>query len=325
MQTSKLIPLSEQCLLGDDETVIARLTPIVRSVRIEIDRRERGFRLYGPVAPYYDLDPHLPAIMREMQIADPLNYRSQQALFDFCLEDSWSGLFMSSWCRSSGDHSDVVLVHLDDHTDMMSLFLECIDDTLQDPATGLPFYADSATDWELGIRSGSVAIGSFVTALYYGNRPLHVRHVNNFKTSTYRTYQVGRAVLSFPEIPGKQFATIRKRRRIVGETVGTYQGGIDPMKVLTNLPDGPVVVHIDLDYLINDFNGNPRTGPYSPSPSLRRAAIEKLDTFFAALVQLNVRVERWIVAASPGFCSALHWAYLMGALETRIADLRTAP
>lgn len=321
MQASKLIRLSESCLLGSDEAIVARLRPIVRSVEIALDRREGGFRLLGPVAPYHDLDPHLPAVLRDLKIDDPLTYRRRRPPFDFCLEDSWSGMFLAKWLEASGRVDELVFIHLDDHTDMMSLFIEIVDGVLVDPATGRPFDAGTPADWAAAIHSGSLGIGSFVTALYYGEQKLHVRHLNNFETSTYQTYEVSRAELSFPEIPGKQFATIRKRRHVAGRLAGTYQGGIDPSQLLAELPAAPVVVHIDLDYFINDFNGNPRSGPYDPPPSLRRGAIEKMDAFFAALRRLDIRVERWIVATSPGFCSAVHWHDLLGALETRIAAL----
>ena len=88
-----------------------------------------------------------------------------------------------------------------------------------------------------------------------------------------------------------------------------------------DLPEGRVIVHVDLDYLINDFNGNPVTGYSLPNPDLTAVACSKLDSFFDAMSAIAPRVDRWIVATSPGFCSAFHWPWLLAQLEERIEAL----
>jgi hypothetical protein len=321
-----LIPLDPAFLHGtDSDRVAARLERIVRASGFEIVHESCGFRILGPAVPYHAIDPFLPAglarLRPDLRTADAQSFRTQTSAFDLCLEDSWSGYFVAEWlCRSPGAE-DLVFVHLDHHTDLMSSLLERRGDALIDPTDAQLFDPCSSADWQKGIASGSVGIGSFVTTLFELPNRLHVRHINNYTTSDYFTYHVIRATRTYAEIPGRAFAAIRKRREAPLASVGTYKGGCAAARVLEALPSGRVVVHIDLDYLINDFNGNRCDPAWSPSPEARTVATRKLDAFFAALSAAGRPVERWIVATSPGFCSAYHWEWLLARIAQGIEQV----
>ena len=82
-----------------------------------------------------------------------------------------------------------------------------------------------------------------------------------------------------------------------------------------DMPRGRVFVHVDLDYFINDFNGNIGQIPVLSDAQLRQRAQQLLDDFVAGLREKNIQVERWIIATSPGFCAAKHWAWLLEKLR----------
>ncbi len=305
-----------------------RLQRIVRANRFEIDHAACGFRILGPDVSYHSNDPFLEAgltyLRRDRRLDDALSFHARTPAFDLCLEDSWSGYFVAEWLHASPAAGDLVFVHLDHHTDMMSSLLERRGGTLVDPTDERPFDPGAAADWRKGIAAGSIGIGSFVTTLFELPRQVHVRHINNYTSSDYATYRVVRSVRTFRELPGRAFACIRKRRDDPPGAVGTYRGGCDAGRVLAGLPAGRTVVHVDLDYLINDFNGNEPDAGWAPAPGARDDAARKLDRFFAALRLAGRAVDRWIVAASPGFCSASHWPWLFESLEERIERMAPA-
>lgn len=320
---SKLIPL-EPAFLRDSsaEDVNRRLERIVRSTRFEVVSDACAFRILGPAVPYHAIDPFLAEgltrLRADLRIEQAQSYRTQTHAFCLCLEDSWSGYFVAEWLRTSPAASDIVFIHLDHHSDMMSSLLERHGDCLVDPTDGRVFDACSSTDWQKGIAAGSIGIGSFVTTLFDLPNRLHVRHINDYLTSDYTVYSVTRATRSHPEIPNRAFAVIRKSRGRPADAVGTYRGGRDPARVLAAIPLGRIVVHIDLDYLINDFNGNPCDPGWAPAANARAVASRKLDAFFDALAATSLNIDRWIVATSPGFCSAYHWPWLLETIERRI-------
>jgi len=302
--------------------VVRRIQRVVRSVRFEYLEAEVAFRILGPATSYYTADPCLAETLEHdwdgLAIGGIQSYRTSARRFDLCFEDSWSGLFVARHLDTFNRHDDLILVHLDDHTDMMPTLLRTSDNGLTDASTDQHFRPANSSDWEVSIRTGCVGIGSFITPLYYSEHRVHVRHLNHFSKSTYRLYNVTQLSCAYPLIPDTRFAGIRKRNNAWEKSAGTYLGGTDADAVLKDIPDGRIIVHIDLDYFINDFNGNPGTACALPDPQKLTRARRLMDHFFAAMQPIASRVERWIVATSPGFCSAFHWRWLLTEIEDRI-------
>lgn len=84
------------------------------------------------------------------------------------------------------------------------------------------------------------------------------------------------------------------------------------------MPNGKLAVHIDLDFFVNDFNGNPGTSPRSLSRNDRTTILKSMDDVFEKIDQSARPVDGWVVATSPGFCAARHWPWLLESLGTRI-------
>lgn len=297
-----------------------RIRRIVRSVRYELDVDGHSFRILGPDMSYHDVDRGLADGLKifgpGVAVDDVLLFHEARRNFDLCLEDSWSGLFIAKQTAGWEDE-ELVLIHLDDHSDMMPTLLHIDEDRVIDTSSGQVFDPDAPDSWRSSILSGCVSIGNFVTPLFYSKRMLHVRHLNNIATSVHGVCGVERFTRRYELVPDLGFAMVRKTPRIGAHSAGTYRGGPDAQTLLNDLPEGRVIVHIDLDYFIDDLNGNPNALEL-PTDVAQRAALPKLDAFFAALRATGRPVERWIVATSPGFCAASHWPWLFDELDWRI-------
>jgi hypothetical protein len=324
-----VIPLNKTMLDRCDRQEIDKaIRRIVRNVRFEFLEHERAVRLLGPDTYYHALDPHLPAALKQfdahLTMDDIVSYRSHGDVFDLCFEDSWSGYLIADHLRRTRHNDDLVILHLDDHTDMMSTLLEySYKGVLIDSATGQPFDPTIPADWESGIYSGAVGIGSFITPLYFGGWRTHVRHLNNATGVQTHSYTVIKNPCSHELIPRKRFAAVQLSERDEAEDAGSYIVASHCEEALETLPSGRVIVHIDFDYLINDFNGNQRNEAYVPNPSVIKQGRRKLDCFFDALQARRVNVEHWIIATSPGFCSACHWTWLLNAFKEKITRYHT--
>ncbi len=304
------------------------LRSIVRSVKFELPEAGSSVRLLGPDMSYHAVDPYLakvlPSFKENMGLDDILFFKSQGTLYDLCFEDSWSGYFIAEQLCKLGSEKDLVLIHLDDHMDMMPTLLVRSEEGLTDPATGRLFDPAASKDWDTAISSGCVSIGNFITPLYYSGHNIHVRHLNNTNDSSYQLRDVKRQSVCYELIPNKQFAAICKTDSECRDKVGSYLEGSSPEQVLKSIPQGCVIIHIDLDYFINDFNGNPRTGNYVPDPDMVITARHKINQFFDTLCRLAPLVDRWIIATSPGFCSAYHWHWLLAEIEENIERFESA-
>jgi len=308
--------------LGADNARQA-MRDIVRSVAFELDAGRSELRLAGPLMTYHGADPWLPAVLAQfdptLSLDDVATFRQRHDVFDLCFEDSWTACFTAARLAALGRLPDeLTLIHLDDHTDMMSTLLSCVDGCLVDPASGEAFDPLRSDDWQAAIQAGSINIANYLTPLYYLGRPVHIRHLNNAAARA-KQQPVSRALRDYGLIPGHRFADIAIPAPPGSQAVGTYRAGADPDAVIGKDVRAYTMVHIDLDYFINDFNGASRGANYVPDPSLRIVAAEKLTRFFDALGNSGISVDHWMVATSPGFCCSLHWNWLLAELAQRIA------
>ncbi|SAL78516.1 hypothetical protein [Caballeronia telluris] len=311
--------------LGDAQAH-AQLQAFARSTTIGIDRNEWRMLLCGTDLAHHEADPYL----HENADALPVRVRREEHAgfhrslpdYDLCLEDSWSGYFVARHVTTHASTEPLVFVHLDDHTDMMSTLLTLAPNGLRDPASGARFDPRQPDDWSSAIRSGAIGIGSFVTALYYLPQPVHVVHLDHVTHSLYERYPVTRRSIAHPLLPHARFAAIHKRTRASSDQLGTYTHGCDPAHLLRAMPAGRLIVHIDLDYFINDYNGNAGAKPRCTVEQMRARAGEAMQTFFDEITRTGRTVERWIVATSPGFCSARHWNWLLDEIRRHIVTLK---
>ena len=306
-----------------DEELNLAIMRIVKSSQWSLSRKSLELSVHGPGSEHHRADPDLASVLSQFEggqaSSAPLSFAIAKEVFDLCLEGNWTGMFVAREIAGWDDEEPLILVHLDDHTDMMPTLLENNGRTLIDPVTGNAFDPAASADWQAVIASGAITIGSYITALFHLPRPMHVRHLNNFSTSHHGLFPVFAVQDRFPLLPGRTFAAIRKRTRNGADCLGSYRGGPNAARVLADLPPGRVIVHIDLDYFINDFNGNIGVEPPNID-EVREQALRRMDDFFRALKGTGRPIERWIMATSPGFCAARHWEWLLDHLTVRIVD-----
>lgn len=322
-QRGKLIPLSPSFLsLHGREQTEHILRSILKSVKYELVEKENAFYLCGPETSYHCVDRYLAKALGQcgesLSQADIASYKCSKKSFDLCFEDCWSGFFIADYLRDLGKNQDLVILHLDDHADMMPTLLERSGEGLTNPATGFSFDPSKRGDWESAIEFGTVSIGNFITPLYYSGHNIHVRHLANSIARSHELRNVVRDSRCYELIPNRQFAAIRTVESDMGEGAGTCLTTTIADEALEDIPVGRILVHIDLDYFVYDFDGSTRPEDYTPDPVLMVDARLKMDRFFASLRRFMPRVDRWFIATSPGFCSAYHWNDLLAELEKRI-------
>jgi hypothetical protein len=319
--STRLIPLDPAYLERSTEAeVTTAVRDVLKSVKFEILKEEHGLRLLGQDLAYHLADPSLPQALHEfshgLSPASIADFRVSTRLFDLCFEDCWTGYFIAKRLGAHTPPTDLLFIHLDDHTDMMPTLLIRDGEGLRDPSTGTPFDPSSSSSWDTAIASGAVTIGNFITPLFYSGLKIHVRHINNTNIPP-ENWHIARDYCQYDLIPNLHFADIRKTTAWSNESVGTYRAGSDPRAILEGAPQTWTLVHIDLDYLINDFNGAGRDN-YIPDATLHEQAVQKMDRFFETLTRLCLAVDRWLIATSPGFCAAFHWQWLLNEIGTRI-------
>jgi len=311
------------------------LRRIMASTAYEISTDKKAVWLRGPDRRYQELDPDLADIAAHLGVSDFSEigtFHRKMAGYSLCLEDCWTGWFLAEFLDHCPECEPTILVHLDDHADMMpTLLLKDEEGQLRNPATATVFDPSRKSDWETAISTGAVNIGNWLTALVHHPRfsrngsGLHIRHLRpspSPKTNGI-VHRLEAATLSYKVLPGHDFATVSKHPAYESELTGnsTYLETSDPFLCLDALPKGRLLVHIDLDYFINDFNGNPGNEVIKPDSNEVRFVTTRIDEFQEAMARIGRKVAVCIIATSPGFCSSRHWNWIISELCRRLSFL----
>lgn len=280
--------------------------------------------LFFPDFSDFYIDPHLIDGLlwweKNFLLSDiPLAFKTEKG-FQLSLNDSWTLFSWSQWLadyvKKIGVPSEVVILHIDDHDDLMSPRI--INDGLvwKDLITGQELDLFKPDSIRCGIESGAIGIGSFIAPIIHKIPRVHVRHLC---ATGYSTTRKGLYSLQPTLFHDDLIAPEKKRLAVklvpcagqVSPHANTYRVTANVDEWLQDLPNGvPILLHIDMDYFNNRFNGDSDWELYKNShdPSGEELLLS-IDSVFHALAQQEVigNICDVAIALSPRFFPAEFW------------------
>jgi hypothetical protein len=232
------------------------------------------------------------------------------------IEDQWIPYSWSLYFKKLGKiPSEIVLLHLDDHQDMMVPRIgKRLDGKLFDYITGNSLSLDIPSTIEAAILSGAIGKGSILMPLIWSVEKIHVRHLA-FRSHPNTHYHIKKQT-----IPDGLLSKNDNRISIKLEPTNeenlqkssNYVVTPDIEEWLKDIPkDIPILLHIDMDYFNDRFDGNS-----SWKKENRRVhevnvkdQLKQIEQIFIALKDKNI-VERIVdtsIGISPGFYPAEFW------------------
>ncbi|PSB02361.1 hypothetical protein [Merismopedia glauca] len=243
--------------------------------------------------------------------------------FQLSLNDSWTLLAWSQWLSSVNIEqteipSEIVILHVDDHDDLMSPRVWDKESIWSDAITGESLDLLEPNSVINAIRSGAIGIGSFIVPLLHFIQKVQIRHLC---ATGYSVARQGWYSLTPTLVSDRLFKPNCKRLAVelqscqnpssVIENKNTYRVTADLNEWLKDLPANvPILLHIDMDYFNNRFNGDSdwevHTNRYDPS---REEVIASINVMFDVLYQNEVmdKIFNIAIALSPGFFPAELW------------------
>ncbi|MGH9278975.1 MAG: hypothetical protein ACRD12_12830 [Acidimicrobiales bacterium] len=248
----------------------------------------------------------------------------QEDGFTLALNDAWGLWSAARWLQREGPADRVVILHADDHRDLSYPRLALDAGGYVDLISATPVRLCEPGGVASAIRSGAVGMGSFLTPLVWETPQVELRHLKVGAASAslgiQRLTEADR-VLS-PGAPRPAIALTT-----APSPGSSYTVTCSPEEWVALDIGGPVIVHIDLDYLNNRYNADShwqdRPGRHDPSGH------EVLDLFEGLLdalaqPQLASRIVDIFVGISPGFFPAEHWWPVIETCRLRLPRLRAA-
>ena len=253
------------------------------------------------------------------------------------LLDSWTLYSWSNWLadrRKRGSRiEEVVILHVDDHNDLMTPRLTLHRDGWRDAISGKVFDLHEPTSVRSAILNGAVGVGSFMSPFIHAVPCVHLRHLS--QTAPDENAQDFSLV---PETVADTILNVRASRPAIGIAREMAVAHNEPQRAsakqyrftrqldywLDELPDAPVLLHVDMDYFNNRYNGDSdwTAKEQKHDPKLPEIMLA-IDAMFKAIKESGVasRIENVTVALSPGFFPAEFWAASITQMQDHLSRL----
>tara|TARA_R110002073_G_scaffold148228_3_gene301255 strand:+ start:23405 stop:24520 length:1116 start_codon:yes stop_codon:yes gene_type:complete len=254
------------------------------------------------------------------------------------LNDSWTLYAWSHWIKRRQDNGKslekVVILHVDDHTDLMTPRLAMSVADWRDSITGEVFELTKPETVRSAILSGAIGVGSFMSPFLHSVPRVEMRHLSNtapteciqdhlitatrmedtiLQPGGFRPgvalSKISSAELDFvdPDSPTKRY---RLTRHLTDW--------------LADVPESPILLHIDMDYFNNRFDGDSDWKEFASrhDPPLE-SVLKSIDELFAAIEVSGAsgKIEDVSVGISPRFFPAEMWRPCVERLNDRLAQL----
>jgi hypothetical protein len=230
------------------------------------------------------------------------------------LYDTWTLHSWSEWLqgRDVGPTDSVVILHVDDHRDLGSPRLFRGAGGLWDPLAKAPFRLDEPASVLSAIQSGAVGMGSFMTPFLHAYPSAEVRHLcqppKAARTADHRIVLIDERDTLLDQTAMRPAIRLLEHPGAIGS--GCYRLTPDLADWLAELGPGPILLHIDMDYFNNRYDGDSdwSARPQALDPPLE-AVTARIDDLVRALNQagLGRRIEDIAIAYSPGFFPSELW------------------
>jgi hypothetical protein len=229
------------------------------------------------------------------------------------LYDTWSLLTWSEWAARAKPTADtcITILHIDDHQDLMSPRLAVEGHGLVDMITGAPFDVRDPISVLAACNSGAIGMGSFLTPFLLAFPNCDVRQLcQPPKVNDTADWSFAHAVETDDLLrPGTHRPAIMLKPAH-GVGVGRYRATNVLGEWLADIREGPVLLHVDLDYFNNRYDGDgdwiDRMRKHDPG---LKQVIAHVDELTSAMRDVGIieRIEDAAVAFSPGFFPAELW------------------
>lgn len=243
------------------------------------------------------------------------------------LYDTWSLLTWSEWVARQryGSDDPITILHVDDHRDLMPPRLAITENGIVDMITDAPFDVRQPDSVLAACESGAVGMGSFLTPFLHAFGNCDVRHLcQPPKVSITTDHAIAKTTVEDDLLrPGalRPAISLEEGR---GTGPGRYRATPDLADWLADIGDGPILLHVDMDYFNNRYDGDgdwiDRVRRHDPDLT---GVLDRIDEVTGVMRTAGVvdRIVDAAVAFSPGFFPSELWAPAEDRLRKGLSSL----
>jgi hypothetical protein len=237
--------------------------------------------------------------------------------YQLSLNDNWTLFAWANWLQrriqKQQSIEKVIILHIDDHRDCMSplLFLQ-EPGVYLDPLTNEKVTMEKPESILSAIESGAIAVGSFMPVFFHQIANIEFRHL--LPPHRLPTAHKAGAIKNHLEKDDLLCLDCDRPTMVFGNhghNQHIYCPTADLATFLANIPpDVPVLLHVDMDYFNNRFDGDSdwKSHEFRHDPTAESILRQVSEVFEATLASVpRKQLEDITVALSPGFFPAEFW------------------
>lgn len=276
------------------------------------------------------VDPGLGPVLVSLGVHEPAQIGEavwQEDGFQLSLEDSWTAVSWSRWLAAQQVRSrqQAVILHVDDHYDFEAPHIALEETQFRDLFTARTVSLLDPPSVAAAVSSGAIGVAGFFSPFLRCFDEIEIRHLRTrVPAGVSGWHELTTTVTNDPLFnvprPGLRLGPDVGARGVPLRYLGTSV--VDDW--LEGLPDWPVLLHVDLDYLSNRYNGDSDWHLAQPEHDPLEAVVHaRLDEVLDGLEGAGdaLRVENISIALSPGFFPAEWWSGVLSTLRERVPQL----
>lgn len=239
--------------------------------------------------------------------------------YQLSLNDNWTIYSWSLWLQKKFLENnvpiDIVILHIDDHTDCMPPLLFKEDNVFINPFNNEEVNLFNPNTVRRAIESGAISIGSFMTLFLHSMPKIQFRHLMP-KHRLSKAQVSGKVNLGF--LNDETIQPYQERPRLSFSPSEGTKSNLE-YSVFTEIDDflkdisdtAAILLHVDMDYFNNRFDGDSdwRSHEYNHDP-IAEIVYKNIEEIFSKIEKGNIakRIENYTVALSPGFFPVEFWS-----------------
>jgi len=226
-----------------------------------------------------------------------------------CLSENWlpyAFAYLST--RDGCSKAPMNIIHVDDHSDLMSPFICYENKKYYDMLSGDEVCFNESESLRRAVRSGAITIGSMLTAIVYAMSKTNILHIKNGANS--QEYELVKTTF-FDKLlhNGCQRIVIEKQKNEIGADKYFITDNWDDLEKRMN-PDFPCLLHIDMDYFNNRYNASTswreNQDRYDPDFVQQKHTMDKLIASIENISKIT-NIQYVLIGISPSFYPAEYW------------------
>lgn len=230
-----------------------------------------------------------------------------------CLLESWIPYGWSMFLTNKNyRESSIALIHLDDHTDMMSPKIGLYGTEWKDMLTHASIDMCAPEAMKQAVLSGAITLGSMMTPLLHHLDRVDVFHLAYGKPSL--SMSIERTTIADDLLdPGRRRMAVDMSSNLAGtqREASRYLRTPEIVEIAKAIhPKTDIFLHIDMDYFNNRYNGSDgwkdRPTRHDPPLELQKEEMVKICESFVR-GRLVERIRHVSIGISPSFYPSEFW------------------